>query len=186
MSTFYQRELIYQDCTFQSIAHLLCYRYAIINNQKTFATGIRKWSRTLVDFPSPKFKTDTEIQQWREILTEIYTYLCVTDERIRSAFVQSGPRPFTLECKSPWGLDGEYATTAPHRCLISDVLVDVRVAASSDKLTACSWLGTIAVKVHDTRHRVVDWLGHSGASIKTGRSGCEIHSLSLEAAVVHH
>ena len=30
---------------------------------------------------------------------------------------------------------------------------------------------------HDTR--VVDWLGHSGASIKTGRSGGEIHSLSL-------
>ena len=29
---------------------------------------------------------------------------------------------------------------------------------------------------HDTR--VADWLGHSGASIKTGRSGCEIHSLS--------
>ena len=153
LSPFYQRELIYQDCTFQSIAHLLCYRYAIINNQKTFATGIRKWSRTLVDFPSPKFKTDTETQQWREILTEIYTYLCVTDETIRSALVQSGPRPFTLECKSPWGLDGEYAaTTTPHRCLISDVLVDVRVAASSDKLTACTWLGTIAVKVHDTRH----------------------------------
>ena len=131
MSPFYQRELIYQDCTFQSIAHLLCYRYAIINNQKTFATGIRKWSRTLVDFPSPKFKTHTEIEQWRDILTEIYTYLCVTDKRFRSALVQSGPRPFTLKCKSPWGLDGEYtATTAPHRCLISDVLVDVRVAAS--------------------------------------------------------
>ena len=30
---------------------------------------------------------------------------------------------------------------------------------------------------HDTR--VVDWLGHSGASLKMGRSGGEIHSLSL-------
>ena len=149
-SPFYQRELVYQDCTFQSIAHLLCYRYAIINNQKTFATGIRKWSRTLVDFPSPKFKTDTEIEQWREILTEIYTYLCVTDEVIRSALVHSGPRPFTLACKSPWGLDT--ATTTPHRCLISDVLVDLRVAASGDRLTACSWLGTMGIKVHDTRH----------------------------------
>ena len=111
LSPFYKRELIYQDCTFQSIAHLLCYRYAIINNQKTFATGIRKWSRTLADFPRPKFKTDTEVQQWREILTEIYTYLCVTDERIRSALIQSGPRPFTVECKSPWGLDREYPAT---------------------------------------------------------------------------
>ena len=32
LSPFYQRELMYQDCRFQSIAHLLCYRYAIINN----------------------------------------------------------------------------------------------------------------------------------------------------------
>ena len=111
LSPFYKRELIYQDCTFQSIAHLMCYRYAIINNQKTFATGIRKWSRTLADFPRPKFQTDTEVQQWREILTEIYTYLCVTDAGIRSTLIQSGPRPFTVECKSPWGLDREYPAT---------------------------------------------------------------------------
>ena len=31
---------------------------------------------------------------------------------------------------------------------------------------------------HDTR--VVDWLGHSGASLKMGRSGGEIHSLSQQ------
>ena len=48
---FIPREIIYQNCTFLSIAHLLCYRYAIINNQKIFATGIRKWSRPLRDFP---------------------------------------------------------------------------------------------------------------------------------------
>ena len=103
LSPFYQRELMYQDCAFQSIAHLLCYRYAIINNQKTFATGIRKWSRILVDFPIPKFKSTTETQQWLEILTDIYTYLCDTDEGIRSALVETGPRPFTLDCRSPWG-----------------------------------------------------------------------------------
>ena len=95
-----------------NIAHLMCYRYAIINNQKTFATGIRKWSRTLADFPRPKFQTDTEVQQWREILTEIYTYLCVTDAGIRSTLIKSGPRPFTVECKSPWGWDREYPATA--------------------------------------------------------------------------
>ena len=37
---------------------------------------------------------------------------------------------------------------------------------------------------HDTR--VADWLGHSGASVKTGRFRCGIHSLSLEAAIVDH
>ena len=31
---------------------------------------------------------------------------------------------------------------------------------------------------HDTR--VVDWLGHSGASFKIGRSGGEIHSFSQQ------
>ena len=132
LSPFYQRELMYQDCKFQSIAHLLCYRYAIINNQKTFATGIRKWSRILVDFPIPKFKSNTETQQWLEILADIYTYLCNTDERIRSALVETGPRPFTLECRSPWGRNIQHPDTAPHSCLISDILVGVRVAIASD------------------------------------------------------
>ena len=151
LSPFYQRELMYQDCTFQSIAHLLCYRYAIINNQKTFATGIRKWSRVLVDFPIPKFKSTTETQQWLEILTDIYTYLCDTDEGIRSALVETGPRPFTLACRSPWGRNMQHPDTTPQGCLISDILVDVRVAISSDRLTTrCRWLRTKAVKVHDT------------------------------------
>ena len=111
--------------TFQSIAHLLCYRYAIINNQKTFATGIRKWSRMLVDFPVPKFKSTTETQQWLEILTDIYTYLCDTDEEIRSALVKTGPRPFTLFCRSPWGRDTQHPDTTPQECLIGDILVNV-------------------------------------------------------------
>ena len=67
LSPFYQRELIYQDCKFQSIAHLLCYRYAIINDQKTFATGIR----ILVDFP---VQSSSQIQKpnngWK------YTPIC--------------------------------------------------------------------------------------------------------------
>ena len=150
LSPFYRREIVYQDCTFQSVAHLLCYRYAIINNQKTFATGVRKWSRPLVDFPEPKFKTDTEIEQWRDILTEIYTYLCVTSDETRSALVHSGPRPFTVACRLPWGQDT--GKDAPRRCLFSDVLVDLRVAAASDRLAACTWLGQIGGKVHDTRH----------------------------------
>ena len=40
LSPFYHRNLDYQDCRFHSIAHLMCYRYAIVNGQKTFATGI--------------------------------------------------------------------------------------------------------------------------------------------------
>ena len=102
-----------------------------------------------MDFPEPKFKTDTEIEQWRDILTEIYTYLCVTSDEIRSALVHSGPRPFTVACRLPWGHDT--GTDAPQCCLFSDVLVDLRVSASSDRLTACTWLETMGIKVHDTR-----------------------------------
>ena len=44
LSPFYLRHLDYQDSRFHSIAHLMCYRYTIDNDQKTFATGIQKWS----------------------------------------------------------------------------------------------------------------------------------------------
>ena len=151
LSPFYQRELIYQDCKFQSIAHLLCYRYAIVNDQKIFATGIRKWSRRLVDFPSPKFTSTTEIQQWLEILAEIYTYLCTTDGEIRSALMDTGPHPFTLECRSPWGQVLNHPDTAPHTGLVSDVLIGVRIALASDTLTPCSWMITKGGARRDTR-----------------------------------
>ena len=82
LSPFYPREIIYQNCTFLSIAHLMCYRYAVVNNQKTFATGIRKWSRPLRDFPTPKFSTNTEIEQWKVILMEIYTFLCISTVKL--------------------------------------------------------------------------------------------------------
>ena len=72
----------------------MCYRYAIANDQKTFATGIRKWSRPLNDFPTPKFQTMDSTQQWLAILTDIYTYLCVTDGAFKSTLINTGPHPF--------------------------------------------------------------------------------------------
>ena len=57
LSPFYIRNLNYQDSRFHSITHLMGYRYAVAAGQKTFATGIRKWSKHLTDFPTPKFKT---------------------------------------------------------------------------------------------------------------------------------
>ena len=100
---FIHGKLYIQNCTFLSIAHLMCYRYAVINNQKTFATGIRKWSRPLRDFPTPKFSTTTEMEQWKVILEEIYSHLCLTDGVVEAALRESGPRPFSLTCLPPWG-----------------------------------------------------------------------------------
>ena len=97
LSPFYHRDIIYQDCKFHSIAHLMCYIYAIANDQKTFATGIRKWSQHLDDFPKPKFQTTDSTQQWLSILTDIYTYLCVTDVALKSTLIHTGPHPFTLQ-----------------------------------------------------------------------------------------
>ena len=149
LSPFYPREIIYQNCTFLSIAHLMCYRYAVINNQKTFATGIRKWSRPLRDFPTPKFSTNTEIEQWKTILAEIYEYLCISDSEFRSTLVHS-QWPFTVAAKSPWG--PETGTATPQRGFLNDILIDLRVAASHDRLKAGTWLGAGGIKVHDTRH----------------------------------
>ena len=44
LSPFFVRNMDYMDCRFHSIAHLMCYRYAVANNQRTSATGIRKWA----------------------------------------------------------------------------------------------------------------------------------------------
>ena len=75
----------------------MCYRYAIAAGQKTFATGIRKWSKHLIDFPTPKFVDSNKIQQWREILIDIYSHICLTDESFRAALIDMGPRPFRLQ-----------------------------------------------------------------------------------------
>ena len=130
-----------------------------------------------MDFPTPKFTTTTETQQWLEILAEIYTYLCTTDETIRSALINTGPHPFTLQCRSPWGYVLNDPDTSPRTDLISDVLIGVRVAAMSDRLAESRWLRTKGEATHDTR--AADWLGRSGASVKTRRFQCGIHSLSL-------
>ena len=53
LSPFYIRNMDYPDSRFHSVAHLICYRYAVAVGPKTFATGIRKWSKHLTDFPTP-------------------------------------------------------------------------------------------------------------------------------------
>ena len=144
---FFFRNMDYMDSRFHSIAHLMCYRYAIAIGQRTFATGIRKWSKHLVDFPTPKCVANNKIQQWRVILTDIYSHLCMTDELFKAVLIDTRPRPFTLQCAQPWGYipidpdTSELRHTAPRADVISDILIQVHVDAVSNKLTACRWLG---------------------------------------------
>ena len=109
LSTFFTREFVYQGCWFNSIAHIMCYRYAVLQGLKTFANGIRKWIKHLTDFPIPRFQMPDWQVQCRSVLTEIYSHLCLTDMAVKTALIDSGPRPFTLHCLAPWGGGGGIA-----------------------------------------------------------------------------
>ena len=100
LSPFFVREFHYQGCHFHSIAHLMCYRYAMIHDLKSFTTSIRKWSRHL---PTTRFRTPDWQVQCRAVLTEIYSHLCLTDVSVKTALTDTGPRPFNLQCSAPWG-----------------------------------------------------------------------------------
>ena len=134
ISPFQQHNLDYQDCRFYCIAHLMCYRYAIVNGQKIFATGIQKWSRHLTDFPTPKLCTAVALYTGRHL------QLCLTDTAIKSVLIDTGPRPFTLKCLSPWGYEPADPDNCPRTDLVSDVLINVCVLAGGDRLTPCRWL----------------------------------------------
>ena len=103
LSPFFVREFHYQGCRFHSITHLMCYRYAMIQGLTSFATSIRKWSRHLTDFLTARFQTPDWQAQCRSVLTDIYGHLCLTDAAVKTALVDTGPRPFSLRCSAPWG-----------------------------------------------------------------------------------
>ena len=130
------RNLDYQDCRFHSVAHLMCYRYAIVNGQKTFATGIQKCTA----FPTPKFTTLDWVQQWHSLLVDIYSHLCSTDTTVKSALIDTGPQPFTLECLSPWRRVLVDPDISSRTDMIREVLVNARISAAADRLTHCQWL----------------------------------------------
>ena len=106
LSPFFVRECHYQGCRFHSIAHLMYYRYAMIQGLKSFATSIRKWAKHLTDFPTPRFQIPDKQAQCRSVLIDIYGHLCLTDLAVKTALVDTGPRPFSLRCSAPWGGGG--------------------------------------------------------------------------------
>ena len=87
LSPFFVREFHYQGCRFHSIAHLMCYHYAMIHDLKLFATSIRKWSRHLTDFPTDRFQTPDWQVQCRTMLKDIYSHLSLTDISVKTALM---------------------------------------------------------------------------------------------------
>ena len=82
--------------------------------------------------------------------TEVYNYY--GNPTMVRALINTGPHPFTLQCRSPWGYVLNDPDTSPRTDLISDVLIGVRVAATSDRLAESRWLRTKGQATHDTRH----------------------------------
>ena len=103
LSPFYAREFNYQDCRFSSVAHLMCYRYAVLHGLKTFATAVRKWARPLTEFPTSRFQTVGWNSQCRSVLREIYSHLCLTDIAVKTALLESGPRPYVITAGPEFG-----------------------------------------------------------------------------------
>ena len=105
LSPFFVRDLYYQGCRFHSIAHLMCFRYAVLHGLRLFATSVQKWTRPLTDFPTSRFQTPDWQEECLTVLTEIYSHLCISDMAVKTALIDTGPRPFCLQCSTPWGGD---------------------------------------------------------------------------------
>ena len=103
LSPFAVRDFHYQGCHFHSVAHLVCFRYAVLNDLKLLAISVRKWSRHLTDFPIVRFVTHNWSAQCCSVLKDIYSHLCLNDVAVRGALVDSGPKPFVLKCHTQQG-----------------------------------------------------------------------------------
>ena len=145
LSPFFVREFHYQGCWFHSIAHLMCYRYAMIHDLKSFATSIRKWSRHLTDFPTTRFQMPDWQVQCHAVLTEIYSHLCLTDMSFKTALSDTGPRPINRQCSAPWG--GLWYTPGASVCgtLVSDILIEARVRLAAGRLASAEILWSFLI-----------------------------------------
>ena len=103
LSPFFVRDFYYQGCRCHSIAHLMCFCYAVLHGLRLFATSVRKWTRHLTEFPTGCFQTPEWQTACHAVLAEIYSHLCLSDKAVSAALIDTGPRPFCLQCPSPWG-----------------------------------------------------------------------------------
>ena len=110
------------------------YHYAVI------ATSIWKWTRNLTEFLTSCFQTPDWQVVCRAVLTEIYGHLCINDMAVKTALIDTGPRPFTLQCSAPWGALCDTSNTVSRGNLISDILIDTCVHLTVGKLTSVKWL----------------------------------------------
>ena len=118
----------------------MCFRYAVLHGLRLFATSVRKWTRHLTVFPASRFQTPDWQVECRAVLAEIYSHLCLSDMAVKSALIDTGPRPFCLQCSTPWGGLCDTASAISRGNLINDILIDTRVQLTAGKLRSAAWL----------------------------------------------
>ena len=118
----------------------MCFRYAVLHGLHLFATSVRKWTRHLTEFPTGRFQTPGWQTARRTVLGEMYCHLCLSDKAVSAALIDSGPRPFCLQCQAPWG--GLYDATidASHGDMINNILIDTCVQLNAGTLESAKWL----------------------------------------------
>ena len=122
----------------------MCFRYAVFNDLKLFATSVRKWSRHLIDFPIDRFNTCDWQVHCQSVLKEIYGHLCLADFTVKKALSDSGRRPFVLQCSTPWGGFGDILNV--HGMIVNNALIETRVDLAAGRLTAAEWLQPIGTR----------------------------------------
>ena len=107
----------------------------------------------LTDFPTSRFQTPDWQVKCLTMLTEIYSHLCLSDITFNTAFIDTGPWPFCLQCSAPWGTLCDASNAVSRGNLISDILIDTRVHLAAAKLTSAEWLvaGTTRVGLRNVR-----------------------------------
>ena len=118
----------------------MCFRYAVLHGLRLFATSIRKWTKHLTDFPTDRFRTPDWQLECRTVLSEIYHHLCLTDAAVKTALVDTGPRPFCLQCSTPWGALYDATGASSRGNMINNVLIDTRVQLAAGTLHSAAWL----------------------------------------------
>ena len=124
----------------------MCFRYAVLNDLKLFATSVRKWSRHLIDFTTDRFNTRDWQVQCQSVLKEIYGHLCLADVVVKKALNDSGPRLFVLQCSTPWGGGGFGDILNLHGTIVNNALIETRVDLAAGRLTTAEWLQPIGTR----------------------------------------
>ena len=124
-------------CYHHSVAHLMCFRYAVHNDLKLLAISVRKWSKRLTEFPIVRFVTHNGQAQCRSVLKDICSHLCINDVAVRGALVDSGHKPFVLHCQTQQG----------GLCdIINNVLIETHVDLVAGRLSCIEWLRHTATR----------------------------------------